>query len=97
MKWATSLEQNNLQIALKSACCLQTSIGTFNALPVLPFHSLLLLFLSTLLCKTICHYSILGCRYKKRFHKFDEDEKGFITIVDVQRVLEVIHTPPPHY
>lgn len=23
---------------------------------------------------------------------FDEDEKGFITIVDVQRVLEVIHT-----
>lgn len=30
-------------------------------------------------------------RYKKRFHKFDEDEKGFITIVDVQRVLESIN------
>lgn len=34
---------------------------------------------------------MLCCRYTKRFHKFDEDEKGFITIVDVQRVLEVIH------
>lgn len=30
-------------------------------------------------------------RYKKRFHMFDEDEKGFITIVDVQRVLESIN------
>uniref|UniRef100_G3T3Z6 Glycerol-3-phosphate dehydrogenase n=1 Tax=Loxodonta africana TaxID=9785 RepID=G3T3Z6_LOXAF len=30
-------------------------------------------------------------RYKKRFHKFDEDQKGFITIVDVQRVLESIN------
>ncbi|XP_060158411.1 glycerol-3-phosphate dehydrogenase, mitochondrial isoform X3 [Globicephala melas] len=29
-------------------------------------------------------------RYKKRFHKFDADQKGFITIVDVQRVLESI-------
>ncbi|XP_006636493.1 glycerol-3-phosphate dehydrogenase, mitochondrial isoform X1 [Lepisosteus oculatus] len=29
-------------------------------------------------------------RYKKRFHKFDKDKKGFITIVDVQRVLESI-------
>ncbi|XP_053554289.1 glycerol-3-phosphate dehydrogenase, mitochondrial [Bombina bombina] len=30
-------------------------------------------------------------RYKKRFHKFDKDKKGFITILDVQRVLESIH------
>ncbi|XP_075036948.1 glycerol-3-phosphate dehydrogenase, mitochondrial isoform X2 [Mixophyes fleayi] len=30
-------------------------------------------------------------RYKKRFHKFDKDKKGFITIVDVQRVLENIN------
>uniref|UniRef100_A0ABI7ZX69 Glycerol-3-phosphate dehydrogenase n=1 Tax=Felis catus TaxID=9685 RepID=A0ABI7ZX69_FELCA len=30
-------------------------------------------------------------RYKKRFHKFDADQKGFITIVDVQRVLESIN------
>lgn len=30
-------------------------------------------------------------RYKKRFHKFDKDKKGFITILDVQRVLENIH------
>ncbi|CAH6788596.1 Gpd2 [Phodopus roborovskii] len=30
-------------------------------------------------------------RYTKRFHKFDADEKGFITIVDVQRVLENIN------
>nr|KAF6450228.1 glycerol-3-phosphate dehydrogenase 2 [Molossus molossus] len=30
-------------------------------------------------------------RYKKRFHKFDADQKGFITIVDVQRVLENIN------
>ncbi|KAB0398292.1 hypothetical protein E2I00_016588 [Balaenoptera physalus] len=29
-------------------------------------------------------------RYKKRFHKFDADQKGFITTVDVQRVLESI-------
>nr|XP_006001353.1 PREDICTED: glycerol-3-phosphate dehydrogenase, mitochondrial isoform X3 [Latimeria chalumnae] len=29
-------------------------------------------------------------RYKKRFQKFDEKNKGFITIVDVQRVLESI-------
>ncbi|XP_078259988.1 glycerol-3-phosphate dehydrogenase, mitochondrial [Rhinoraja longicauda] len=29
-------------------------------------------------------------RYKKRFQKFDDDSKGFITIVDVQRVLESI-------
>ncbi|XP_069472516.1 glycerol-3-phosphate dehydrogenase, mitochondrial isoform X2 [Ambystoma mexicanum] len=30
-------------------------------------------------------------RYKKRFHKFDKDSKGFITILDVQRVLENIN------
>ncbi|KAF4026456.1 hypothetical protein G4228_018513 [Cervus hanglu yarkandensis] len=30
-------------------------------------------------------------KYKKRFHKFDADQKGFITIVDVQRVLESIN------
>lgn len=30
-------------------------------------------------------------RYKKRFHKFDKDKKGFITILDVQRVLENIN------
>ncbi|NWH24855.1 glycerol-3-phosphate dehydrogenase, mitochondrial [Grus americana] len=29
-------------------------------------------------------------RYKKRFHMFDKDKKGFITILDVQRVLESI-------
>ncbi|XP_030064609.1 glycerol-3-phosphate dehydrogenase, mitochondrial isoform X2 [Microcaecilia unicolor] len=29
-------------------------------------------------------------RYKKRFHKFDKEKKGFITVVDVQRVLESI-------
>ncbi|NXI20833.1 GPDM protein, partial [Sterrhoptilus dennistouni] len=29
-------------------------------------------------------------RYKKRFHMFDKDKKGFITIVDVQRVLQSI-------
>ncbi|XP_043929588.1 glycerol-3-phosphate dehydrogenase, mitochondrial [Protopterus annectens] len=29
-------------------------------------------------------------RYKKRFHKFDKEKKGFITTVDVQRVLETI-------
>lgn len=28
-------------------------------------------------------------RYKKRFHKFDKESKGFITTVDVQRVLQV--------
>lgn len=28
-------------------------------------------------------------RYKKRFHKFDKERKGFITTVDVQQVLEV--------
>lgn len=28
-------------------------------------------------------------RYKKRFHKFDKESKGFITTVDVQQVLEV--------
>uniref|UniRef100_A0A667XT64 Glycerol-3-phosphate dehydrogenase, mitochondrial n=1 Tax=Myripristis murdjan TaxID=586833 RepID=A0A667XT64_9TELE len=28
-------------------------------------------------------------RYKKRFHKFDKENKGFITTVDVQQVLEV--------
>lgn len=33
---------------------------------------------------------MLYSRYKKRFHKFDADQKGFITIVDVQRVLEVL-------
>ncbi|XP_048124111.1 glycerol-3-phosphate dehydrogenase, mitochondrial isoform X1 [Alosa alosa] len=27
-------------------------------------------------------------RYKKRFHRFDKESKGFITIVDVQQVLE---------
>uniref|UniRef100_A0A8C5TJR0 Glycerol-3-phosphate dehydrogenase, mitochondrial n=1 Tax=Malurus cyaneus samueli TaxID=2593467 RepID=A0A8C5TJR0_9PASS len=27
--------------------------------------------------------------YKKRFHMFDKDKKGFITILDVQRVLQV--------
>ncbi|KAM9304815.1 glycerol-3-phosphate dehydrogenase, mitochondrial [Gastrophryne carolinensis] len=30
-------------------------------------------------------------RYTKRFHKFDKDMKGFITILDVQRVLENIN------
>lgn len=30
-------------------------------------------------------------RYKKRFHKFDTDQKGFITTVDVQRALESIN------
>ncbi|KAL8183328.1 UNVERIFIED_CONTAM: glycerol-3-phosphate dehydrogenase [Gekko kuhli] len=30
-------------------------------------------------------------RYKKRFHMFDKDSKGFITILDVQRVLESIN------
>ncbi|NXO30585.1 GPDM protein, partial [Cisticola juncidis] len=29
-------------------------------------------------------------RYKKRFHMFDKDNKGFITILDVQRVLQSI-------
>ncbi|XP_078142332.1 glycerol-3-phosphate dehydrogenase, mitochondrial-like [Centroberyx gerrardi] len=29
-------------------------------------------------------------RYMKRFHKFDKENKGFITTVDVQRVLESI-------
>ncbi|XP_036400833.1 glycerol-3-phosphate dehydrogenase, mitochondrial [Megalops cyprinoides] len=29
-------------------------------------------------------------RYKKRFHKFDKENKGFITTVDVQQVLESI-------
>ncbi|NXF06219.1 GPDM protein, partial [Smithornis capensis] len=29
-------------------------------------------------------------RYKKRFHMFDKDKKGFITILDVQRVLKSI-------
>ncbi|XP_041056967.1 glycerol-3-phosphate dehydrogenase, mitochondrial [Carcharodon carcharias] len=29
-------------------------------------------------------------RYTKRFQKFDEDQKGFITMIDVQRVLESI-------
>ncbi|KAL1022054.1 hypothetical protein UPYG_G00021610 [Umbra pygmaea] len=29
-------------------------------------------------------------RYTKRFHKFDKDTKGFITTVDVQRVLQNI-------
>lgn len=30
-------------------------------------------------------------RYKKRFHKFDKESKGFITTVDVQQVLENIN------
>ncbi|KAM4601901.1 glycerol-3-phosphate dehydrogenase, mitochondrial-like isoform 1-T1 [Polymixia lowei] len=30
-------------------------------------------------------------RYKKRFHKFDKESKGFITTVDVQRVLQNIN------
>ncbi|XP_039462961.1 glycerol-3-phosphate dehydrogenase, mitochondrial [Oreochromis aureus] len=30
-------------------------------------------------------------RYKKRFHKFDKESKGFITTVDVQRVLQSIN------
>ncbi|XP_017296735.1 glycerol-3-phosphate dehydrogenase, mitochondrial isoform X2 [Kryptolebias marmoratus] len=30
-------------------------------------------------------------RYKNRFHKFDKETKGFITTVDVQRVLESIN------
>lgn len=29
-------------------------------------------------------------RYKKRFHMFDKDKKGFITMLDVKRVLESI-------
>lgn len=35
------------------------------------------------LCVCVCD------RYKKRFHKFDKERKGFITTVDVQQVLEV--------
>ncbi|XP_034033940.1 glycerol-3-phosphate dehydrogenase, mitochondrial [Thalassophryne amazonica] len=30
-------------------------------------------------------------RYKKRFHKFDKEKKGFITTVDVQQVLDSIN------
>ncbi|XP_042566520.1 glycerol-3-phosphate dehydrogenase, mitochondrial isoform X2 [Clupea harengus] len=30
-------------------------------------------------------------RYQKRFHKFDKENKGFITTVDVQRVLQSIN------
>ncbi|KAK0152846.1 Glycerol-3-phosphate dehydrogenase, mitochondrial [Merluccius polli] len=30
-------------------------------------------------------------RYKNRFHKFDKESKGFITTVDVQRVLQSIN------
>ncbi|XP_072302770.1 glycerol-3-phosphate dehydrogenase, mitochondrial isoform X1 [Eucyclogobius newberryi] len=30
-------------------------------------------------------------RYKKRFHKFDKESKGFITTVDVQQVLQSIN------
>nr|XP_057908668.1 glycerol-3-phosphate dehydrogenase, mitochondrial [Doryrhamphus excisus] len=30
-------------------------------------------------------------RYKKRFHKFDKESKGFITTLDVQQVLESIN------
>ncbi|KAM9835746.1 glycerol-3-phosphate dehydrogenase, mitochondrial [Aulostomus maculatus] len=30
-------------------------------------------------------------RYKKRFHKFDKESKGFITTVDVQQVLESVN------
>uniref|UniRef100_A0ACB8G166 Glycerol-3-phosphate dehydrogenase n=1 Tax=Sphaerodactylus townsendi TaxID=933632 RepID=A0ACB8G166_9SAUR len=30
-------------------------------------------------------------RYKKRFHMFDKEAKGFITVLDVQRVLESIN------
>nr|XP_046238132.1 glycerol-3-phosphate dehydrogenase, mitochondrial isoform X3 [Scatophagus argus] len=30
-------------------------------------------------------------RYKKRFHKFDKERKGFITTVDVQQVLDSIN------
>ncbi|TNN24447.1 Glycerol-3-phosphate dehydrogenase, mitochondrial [Liparis tanakae] len=30
-------------------------------------------------------------RYKKRFHKFDKESRGFITTVDVQQVLESIN------
>lgn len=40
-------------------------------------------FIQTLLISNVCR------RYKKRFHKFDKETKGFITTVDVQRVLEV--------
>ncbi|XP_072302778.1 glycerol-3-phosphate dehydrogenase, mitochondrial isoform X2 [Eucyclogobius newberryi] len=29
-------------------------------------------------------------RYKKRFHKFDKESKGFITTVDVQQVLQLM-------
>ncbi|MEQ2184027.1 glycerol-3-phosphate dehydrogenase [Goodea atripinnis] len=40
-------------------------------------------------------------RYKNRFHKFDKESKGFITTVDVQRVLEVSFSLSfsslPHY
>uniref|UniRef100_A0A8K9WU15 Glycerol-3-phosphate dehydrogenase, mitochondrial n=1 Tax=Oncorhynchus mykiss TaxID=8022 RepID=A0A8K9WU15_ONCMY len=34
--------------------------------------------------------SVLIDRYTNRFHKFDKDSKGFITTVDVQRVLQNI-------
>lgn len=37
--------------------------------------------------------ALLCDRYKKRFHKFDKESKGFITTVDVQQVLEVSHLP----
>lgn len=36
-----------------------------------------------------CCLLYLVDRYKKRFHKFDKESKGFITTVDVQQVLEV--------
>lgn len=38
-----------------------------------------------------CEDVFLCYRYKKRFHKFDKDRKGFITTVDVQQVLDVSH------
>lgn len=36
-------------------------------------------------------------RYRKRFHKFDKESKGFITTVDVQQVLEVSRRSPRRY
>lgn len=42
---------------------------------------------------TLCY---LCDRYKKRFHKFDKESKGFITTVDVQQVLDVSR-PSPYF
>uniref|UniRef100_A0A3Q1CAL3 Glycerol-3-phosphate dehydrogenase, mitochondrial n=1 Tax=Amphiprion ocellaris TaxID=80972 RepID=A0A3Q1CAL3_AMPOC len=43
------------------------------------------------LTKTFIIPALVSIRYKKRFHKFDKESKGFITTVDVQQVLESIN------